>query len=97
MKYLLDGVVTCMDANAPKFIDVFAGAGGLSLGLMKAGWRGLFAVEKSPMAFETLKYNLIDQEDDFSFEWPEWFPKEAIDIETLLDRYRSQLKDLPEI
>lgn len=52
---MLDGVVTCMDANAPQFIDVFSGAGGLSLGLMKAGWRGLFAIEKSPMAFQTLK------------------------------------------
>jgi DNA (cytosine-5)-methyltransferase 1 len=86
-----------MDTNAPKFIDVFSGAGGLSLGLMKAGWRGLFAVEKSPMAFQTLKYNLIDQDDDFSFEWPDWLPKEAMDIERLLDKYRQQLLTLPEI
>ena len=27
-------------------IDLFAGAGGLSLGLYQAGWRGLFAIEK---------------------------------------------------
>ncbi|GCE12500.1 DNA cytosine methyltransferase [Tengunoibacter tsumagoiensis] len=86
-----------MDAHVPKFIDVFAGAGGLSLGLMMAGWKGLFAVEKSPMAFETLKYNLIDQKDNFTFEWPDWLPKEATDIEILLDEYKSQLKNLPEI
>ena len=41
-------------------IDLFAGAGGLSLGLYQAGWHGLFAIEKNPFAFETLKYNLID-------------------------------------
>lgn len=86
-----------MDTQAPTFIDVFAGAGGLSLGLMKAGWRGLFAVEKSPMAFETLRYNLIDQEDGLSFEWPDWLPKEVTDIETLFDKYRPQLLNLPEI
>jgi len=41
------------------FIDLFAGCGGLSLGLMQAGWKGLFAVEKSPDAFRTLKENLV--------------------------------------
>ena len=86
-----------MDTNVPKFIDVFAGAGGLSLGLMKAGGRGLFAIEKSPMAFETLKHNLIDKDDEFSFEWPDWLPKEAIDIETLLNKYELQLGKLQEI
>ncbi len=80
-----------MNTTAPRFIDVFAGAGGLSLGLMMAGWRGLFAVEKSPMAFQTLKHNLVDQEDNLSFEWPDWLPKEAIDIQTLLEKYREQL------
>ena len=29
-----------------KYIDVFAGCGGLSLGLHKAGLQGIFAVEK---------------------------------------------------
>ena len=40
------------------YIDIFAGCGGLSLGLHNAGWKGLFAIEKSKDAFETLKYNL---------------------------------------
>ncbi len=31
----------------PVVIDLFSGCGGLSLGLHKAGWRGLFAVEKN--------------------------------------------------
>lgn len=33
---------------------LFAGCGGVSLGLFNAGWRGIFAIEKSEMAFETL-------------------------------------------
>ena len=36
-------------------IDLFAGCGGLSLGLYQAGWEGLFAIEKNAFAFETLK------------------------------------------
>lgn len=94
MDKLLDGVTTCMETTVPTFIDVFAGAGGLSLGLMMAGWRGLFAVEKSPMAFQTLRHNLIDQKDHLNFEWPDWLPKEAIDIQTLLEKYEEQLKKL---
>lgn len=27
-------------------IDLFAGCGGLSLGLYQAGWNGIFAIEK---------------------------------------------------
>jgi DNA (cytosine-5)-methyltransferase 1 len=76
------------------FIDVFAGCGGLSLGLMQSGWRGLFAIEKSPMAFETLKYNLIDQDDERTFQWPEWLPAEAIDIKGFIQLYETQLKSL---
>ena len=44
-----------------KYIDVFAGCGGLSLGLHKAGLQGIFAVEKNADAFSTLKFNLIDK------------------------------------
>ena len=35
----------------PVFIDTFAGCGGLSLGLMRAGWKGLFAIEKKSLCF----------------------------------------------
>lgn len=59
-------------------IDLFAGCGGLSLGLHLAGWSGIFAVEKNPCAFETLKYNLVDQE--HHFDWSNWLPQKPIDI-----------------
>jgi DNA (cytosine-5)-methyltransferase 1 len=45
--------------QAPKYIDLFAGCGGLSLGLERAGWSLHVAVEKSPMAAETFYHNLI--------------------------------------
>jgi DNA (cytosine-5)-methyltransferase 1 len=41
------------------YIDLFAGCGGLSLGLQRAGGKHVLAVEKSPMAAETYFRNLI--------------------------------------
>lgn len=38
----------------PTYIDIFAGCGGLSLGLHNAGWQGLFAVEKMRMPLKRL-------------------------------------------
>lgn len=73
-------------------IDLFAGAGGLSLGLYQAGWHSLFAIEKNPFAFETLKYNLIDRKKHFN--WPEWLPIINHDINEVLKNYFEQLMDL---
>lgn len=76
-----------------RFIDVFAGCGGLSLGLLQAGMSGVFAIEKNPMAFETLKHNLIDG-NKFNFDWPEWLPRKAMSCEELLAEYSSQLENM---
>jgi len=46
--------------SAPTFVDLFAGAGGLSLGLHSAGFRPLLAVESSPLAAETYFRNFIE-------------------------------------
>lgn len=73
-------------------IDLFAGCGGLSLGLYQAGWHGVFAIEKNPCAFETLKYNLIDNKNHF--DWPEWLPKEPLDILEVNKKYKKELKRL---
>lgn len=75
------------------YIDLFAGCGGLSLGLYNSGlWKGKFAVEKSPDAFETLKYNLIEKKNHF--EWPNWLPKQNHDINDLIKNHKVNLKSL---
>lgn len=75
-----------------KYIDIFAGCGGLSLGLHNAGWRGVFAVEKNEDAFATLKYNLIDRLRHF--EWVGWLEMENHDINELLKKHRRELEGL---
>ena len=76
------------------FIDLFAGAGCLSLGLMASGWRGILAVEKNAMAFETLSHNLIDRAPGYTYEWPEWFPKKPCTVGRAAGTYRQQLLQL---
>jgi DNA (cytosine-5)-methyltransferase 1 len=74
------------------YIDLFAGCGGLSLGLHLAGWKGLFAIEKSPFAFQTLKHNLIDYKKHFT--WPEWLECKEHDITEILEKNKTQLQEL---
>lgn len=76
-----------------RFIDVFAGCGGLSLGLLKAGFQGVAAIEKNPMAFETLRHNLIDGL-RYKFDWPDWLPKKAMSCEQLLTDFSPYLISL---
>jgi len=74
------------------YIDIFAGCGGLSLGLYNAGWEGLFAIEKNKMAFATLKYNLMDNV--HHFDWPDWLDVKEHDINTILTEKRHELQRL---
>lgn len=74
------------------YIDLFAGCGGLSLGLYKAGWNGLFAVEKNKDAFSTLEHNLIINKKHFS--WPNWLQQDVIDIYELIKTHRNELSNL---
>ncbi|MCD7824968.1 MAG: DNA cytosine methyltransferase [Clostridiaceae bacterium] len=74
------------------YIDIFAGCGGLSLGLQNAGWTGLFAVEKNKDAFSTLEYNLIKNRGHF--EWPDWIEEKEIDINELLKEKKQNLESL---
>lgn len=77
---------------SPSYIDLFAGCGGLSLGLNQSGWKGLFAIEKSPYAFSTLKHNLIDKLNHF--EWPIWLEQKQHDINEILKINHKQLEGL---
>lgn len=78
--------------NKFTYIDLFAGCGGLSLGLHKAGWKGLFAIEKSSDAFLTLKHNLIDKKNHF--DWPDWLPQTCHEIDEILNIHKDKLKEL---
>ncbi|MCA3560237.1 MAG: DNA cytosine methyltransferase [Aestuariivirga sp.] len=75
----------------PAFIDAFAGCGGLSLGLMQAGLKGLFAVEKDNFAFATLRHNLIDGDGTNKFDWPKWLEQQPKAIEDLLVEHQDAL------
>ena len=75
-----------------KYIDLFSGCGGLSLGLQQAGWKGLFAIEKSSDAFLTLEHNLINVNNHFN--WPNWLPKKNHDINVVISQYTAELKSL---
>ena len=81
-------------ANAPLFIDAFSGCGGLSLGLLRAEWTGLFAIEKDPFAFNTYSYNLLQGRYSEHFMWPSWLPREPITVEHLLSTYGEALISL---
>ena len=69
------------------YIDFFSGCGGLSLGLGLAGWDGIFAIEKDPMAYSSFYHNLIAYDAPYRHfdKWPEWLSKEPHSIEDVLE------------
>ena len=78
------------------FADLFAGCGGLSLGLSLAGLNGVFAVERDKMAFSTLSANLLEGRDVPApqFEWPDWLERKAWGIDEILEQHPLELSKL---
>ena len=72
------GVVDTAYRTRGRFMDLFAGCGGLSLGLVQAGWRGELAVEKSPDAFKTIQANLLQNRSPEYFSWPKTIPQKPV-------------------
>lgn len=79
-----------------KFVDLFAGCGGLSLGLSLAGMRGLFAIERDEMAFKTFSSNFIEEgaPPASRFEWPSWLEQQAWGIDEVLSQHKTSLEQL---
>ena len=82
------------DQKALTFVDVFAGCGGLSLGLLQAGLRGLFALEQDQFAFETLRANLLSSTSRYQFDWPAWLPKAPTSVGDFLSHHTTHLQSL---
>ena len=59
--WLRDGWKNKEDRNGLNFIDLFSGAGGLSCGLVMAGWTPIGSVEIMEQAVATYKYNFVDK------------------------------------
>lgn len=78
-----------------RFIDLFAGCGGLSLGLIQAGHCGVLAIEKTGHAFSTLEANLLrDGQHGAAFDWPASIPRQHHDIIELLAKHAPALREL---
>lgn len=60
-EWKVDGWENKSDRNGYKFIDLFSGAGGLSCGLVMAGFTPVASVEIMPEAVETYKYNFVNK------------------------------------
>ncbi len=78
---------------APVCIDLFAGCGGLSLGLTSAGFSTLFAIEAHADAFETYRSNLLDRERTRSH-WPAWLEQRAWSAQDVLAQHLTELSAL---
>ena len=64
------------------------------MGLLKAGWSGVLAIEKDQLAFKTIEHNLIGPETCPKFDWPHWFPKEPHTVANFNVRYAQQTQAL---
>ncbi|EME01854.1 modification methylase DdeI [Stutzerimonas stutzeri NF13] len=78
------------------FADLFAGCGGLSLGLSLSGMNGVFAIERDKMAFSTLSANLLEgrKVPVNQFSWPSWLEKKAWSIDEVLEQHSVELANL---
>ena len=85
-----------------KFIDLFAGCGGLSLGASRAGFTGKLAIEYQENAFKTLQHNLINSKrakirsktNVLNFNWPKEIEQKNYDINSFIEEYGGYLKGL---
>ena len=73
-----------LKSGKPTFVDFFAGAGGLSMGFMKAGYRVAFANDFEEVCVETYKYNHPELPSDKILE---------ADIRKIVDHIEDYIKE----
>lgn len=79
------GLVYVPAMTPPTFVDLFSGAGGLSLGLSQAGWTPLYAVDNWKDAIATYRANMPDH------------PAECLDVRELtVSKLISKLPNKPD-
>jgi DNA (cytosine-5)-methyltransferase 1 len=83
-----------------RYIELFAGCGGLSLGLKSVGFELTFANELSPMAAESYAYNFLNEDlraiDSLSHQKTLWLSS-AFNRSQLLNRLRENPNDFPKL
>jgi DNA (cytosine-5)-methyltransferase 1 len=89
----LSASATLYEGPVPRFIDLFAGCGGLSLGLHNAGFDCEFAIEQHQDAFSTYKNNLLDS-DRFRVQWPSWLEMRPHDVTCIVREHEIDLRKL---
>ena len=77
----------------PKCIDLFAGCGGLSVGLGAAGFEVILGVEGHADAFETYERNLLGQCSS-KHSWPRWLERRAWRAEQILEQHFDEISSL---
>lgn len=77
----------------PTCIDLFAGCGGLSLGLGASGFQTVFGVEAHEHAFSTYRKNIL-QKLSVDQAWPRWLEAKPWRAEELLEEHLDQLQSL---
>ena len=64
--------ISRLQSGIPTYADMFAGCGGLSLGLERAGFQRAAAIEISPDAALSYYHNLICREESSGYLWPDF-------------------------
>jgi len=75
-----------------KYVDLFAGCGGLSLGLERAGFKLMVSVEKSEMAAETFYHNFVKRLESKD----EWVRYRELSLEEQF-KYKVVTRELEEV
>lgn len=82
-----------IEGMAPTCIDLFAGCGGLSLGLGAAGFTTLFGVEAHADAFSTYQHNLLQKRSE-RHTWPAWLEQKAWYAQDVIAHHSDDLSKL---